>query len=140
MSLIVGTAAPAGPVKPDLSDLTINPHGLTSEDLDEYPANFWPLVLKYGRTKFGLASLVIAVNGAMNHLGDIGRRHNCQRSMQAPMDALTGSFVNLFDEICKTYKWTADEIKVVQTEIMASYIKEPPTPKILTADGRGTLN
>lgn len=139
MTLIIGSTAPTGPALPNLADPAVNPHGLTEEELRTYAPQFWPSVLQYGRKKFGLSSIVLAVNGAMNHLGDIGRRHSCQRSMQAPLEALQGSFVSLFQEVCEREGWTPDEIKKVQGEIVKAQVTQG-TPKILAADGNRTLN
>lgn len=121
-------------LKLDLADPAINPHGLKPEDLQQYTEHHWPIVLKYGRDLFGMACTVLAVNGAMNHLGDIGRRHNCIRQMQQPLEAITGTFVSLFEEITKMKNWTPDMIKLVQGEITKAEAMEG-TPTLLAADG-----
>lgn len=119
---------------PDLADPAVNPHGLKAEELQAYQPHHWPLVLKHGRRKFGLACVVLAANGALNHIGQIGRRHNCQRSLQAPMEALQGVFASLFHEISEIYKWTPEEIKAVQGELTRAEIKDG-TPTLVGPSG-----
>lgn len=121
-------------LKLDLNDPAVNPHKLKLEDLQQYTEHMWPVVLKHGRDLFGMACTVLAVNGAMNHLGDIARRHNCIRQIQQPMEALTGTFVSLFEEITKLRSWTPDMIKLVQAEITRAEAMEG-TPILLAADG-----
>lgn len=119
---------------PDLTNTAINPHGLTAEDLLAYQLHHRPLVLQHGRKKVGLACVILASNGAMNQLGEIGRRHSCHRSMAGAMEVLQGTFVNLFDEMCLTHKWSREEIKLLQGELVKAELKDG-TPTILSASG-----
>lgn len=135
MTLIIGTATPAGPALPDLADAAVNPHGLTAEDLKGYPDIFWPLVLEHGRLKFGLSSTVLAINAALDNLAAIGRRHNCHKAMLAPLEAMAGCFVNMFEQVCTQNSWTPDDIKKVQGQITRAQVLQG-APRIVAADGK----
>lgn len=127
------------PEIPELTDLTINPHGLTADDLREYEPCYWPLLLLHGRQKFGLANLILGTNGALNALGDVGRRHGTQKTMIPMLDIIAQGLAMCFTEICQFRGWTPAELKALQAEVVKVQVTKA-APKILSHNGTTTLN